>query len=96
MARRLAELPGALIDLVNRHTVGFFTRRNEILAGRVDPDAARLGFGCKIGHVSELARSRRDGEQSDLVSGALGRIEELARARPGYRRPRLSGSRPSP
>src|SRR5215467_4151937 len=69
---RLAQLSTALIDLVDRYTVGLFTRSNQILPGGVDPDATRLCLRCKVGHVGELARPRRNREQRDLVRGALG------------------------
>src|ERR1051326_2113249 len=78
IAAGLAEFARLLIDLVDRETVGFFPRRDEIAAARIDPDAARLRLGREIRDIAELAGAGRNGEQRDLVGGALGRIEELA------------------
>src|SRR5215831_8067127 len=60
---RLAQLSAALIYLVDRHTVGFFTRSNQELSGGIDPDAARLRLCREVGHVGEFARPRRNREQ---------------------------------
>src|SRR5829696_3076970 len=78
VATGLAQLPGALVDLVHRQAVRLFTGSDEILAARIDLDAARLRLGRKIGDVDKLARFGRHREQGDLVAGALGRIQEFA------------------
>src|SRR5262245_31545647 len=74
----LAKLSGSLIDLVDRYAIRLFSGGNEILARRIDPDTARLGLGCVVGDVSQLARVGCHREQGDLVGRTLCRIQELA------------------
>src|SRR4029450_12793370 len=71
-ATGLAQLPGALVALVDRQAVRPFPRSDQILAARIDLDAARLRLGREIGDVGKLARFGRHREQGDLVAGALG------------------------
>src|SRR5262245_12170798 len=63
----LAKLSGSLIDFVDGNAVRLFAGGNEILALRIDPDAARLSFGGKVADVSQLAGIGRHGEQGDLA-----------------------------
>src|SRR5262249_1003853 len=78
IAGRLAELPACLIDPIDREAIRFNAGGDEIMSARIDIDAARLPLGGKIGDVGELAGVRRYHKQCNLVSVALGRIEEFS------------------
>src|SRR5271168_4239658 len=78
IATGLAEFARALVDLVDRKVIRLFTRRDEVLAARIDPDAARLRLGREVGHVGELAGSGSHGEQGDFAGGTFGRIQKVA------------------
>src|SRR6266481_1144080 len=59
VATGLAQLPGALVDLVDRQAVRLFTRSDDILAARIDLDAARLPRAPMRRRPAPAARPKR-------------------------------------
>src|SRR5205807_9037695 len=74
----LRELAARLIDRVARQTVRELTDREEIAAGRIDPESARLLLGGYAADRRQGALRRVDLEAGQGARRALRAVEELA------------------
>jgi hypothetical protein len=52
IAHRLCELSVRLVDPIDRESIRFLARGDEIMSARINIDAARLSLGAEIGDVS--------------------------------------------
>ena len=87
----LGELAGRLVDRVSRHAVGQLAGGQQIAAGRIDAEAARLFFGGKEIDRCQHSRFGIDLECRKRAGGALGGVEIFAvRREVDIRGPRLA------